>query len=52
MFGYIFAHEAHHRGQIIMLAHQRGFRLPNNAAYGIWFWDNLWKQYGFASRPR
>lgn len=52
MFNYMFAHEAHHRGQIIMLAHQLGYRLPTPAAYGIWFWDKLWKQQGFSHRPR
>jgi uncharacterized damage-inducible protein DinB len=52
MFSYMFSHEAHHRGQIIMLAHQLGYRLPNDAAYGVWFWDKLWKQHGFAARPR
>jgi uncharacterized damage-inducible protein DinB len=52
MFGYMFAHEAHHRGQVIMLAHQLGYRLPDKAAFGIWFWDKLWKQCGFATRPR
>jgi len=52
MFGYMFSHEVHHRGQIIMLAHQLGYRLPIPGAYGIWFWDKLWKQRGFAGRPR
>lgn len=52
MFAYMFAHEAHHRGQILMLAHQLGCPLPDNAAYGIWQWDKLWKEHGFASRPR
>jgi len=51
MFGYMFSHEAHHRGQIVMLAYQLGYRLPNRAAYGIWFWNKLWKQQGFAGRP-
>lgn len=46
MFAYMFAHEAHHRGQIIMLAHQLGYRLPDEAAYGIWQWDKLWKRAG------
>ena len=46
MFAYMFAHEAHHRGQIIMLAHQLGYRLPDEAAYGIWHWNKLWKQAG------
>ena len=27
MFGYMFAHDAHHRGQIILLARELGFRL-------------------------
>ena len=52
MFGYMFSHEAHHRGQIIMLAHQLGHRLPDPAAYGSWQWDKLWKQHGFSTRPR
>jgi uncharacterized damage-inducible protein DinB len=52
MFGYMFAHEAHHRGQIIMLAHQLGYRLPDNAAYGIWHWHKLWKRCGLPGRPR
>src|SRR5215470_15922317 len=51
MFTYMVSHEAHHRGQVCMLAHQLGFRLPIKAAYGIWFWEKLWKQCGFAG-PR
>jgi uncharacterized damage-inducible protein DinB len=52
MFAYMFSHEAHHRGQILLLAHQVGYRLPDHAAYGIWHWDKLWKQHGFPNRPR
>jgi uncharacterized damage-inducible protein DinB len=58
MFTYMFAHEAHHRGQIIMLAHQLGYRLQDKvfgqipAAYGIWQWDKLWRQAGLTTRPR
>jgi len=58
MFTYMFSHEAHHRGQIIMLAHQLGYRLKENvfgkipAAYGIWQWNQLWKQAGLTTRPR
>jgi uncharacterized damage-inducible protein DinB len=51
MFAYMFAHEAHHRGQIIMLAHQLGYRLPVASASGVWWWDKLWKQAGIP-RPR
>jgi len=50
MFCYMFLHEAHHRGQILMLAHQLGYRLPAAARGGVWWWDKLWKQR--ASRPR
>jgi uncharacterized damage-inducible protein DinB len=52
MFAYMFSHEAHHRGQILQLAHQFGYRLPDQAAYGIWHWEKLWKQHGFRHRPR
>lgn len=48
MFAYMIMHEAHHRGQVCMLAHQLGFRLPDKAAgYGIWGWEKLWKECGF-----
>jgi len=52
MFAYMFAHEAHHRGQIIMLARQLGFPLTDDAAYGMWRWEKLWKQSGFTTHPR
>jgi len=54
MFAYMFAHEAHHRGQIIALAHQLGlgYRLPEGVANGIWRWDDLWEQLGFTPGPR
>jgi uncharacterized damage-inducible protein DinB len=50
MFVYMYSHEAHHRGQILMLAHQLGYRLPDEAAYGSWQWNKLWKQAGLARR--
>jgi len=52
MFCYMFSHEAHHRGQICMLAHQLGYRLPVEAWAGIWWWDKLWKKAGLGTRPR
>jgi uncharacterized damage-inducible protein DinB len=52
MFCYMFSHEAHHRGQILMLAHQLGYRLPVKAWAGIWWWQKLRKQIGMPSRPK
>lgn len=52
MFCYMFAHEAHHRGQIVMLARQLGYQLPAAARGGIWWWDKLWKQHNGSARPR
>ena len=52
MWAYMFSHEAHHRGQIIQLAHQLGYRLPPQAWGGIWNWNKLWKQAGLTTRPR
>jgi uncharacterized damage-inducible protein DinB len=51
MFGYMIMHEAHHRGQICMLAHQMGYPLPDKAGYQMWVWEKLWKECGFAG-PR
>ena len=52
MFAYMIAHEAHHRGQVCMLAHQSGFKLPDHATAEMWGWEKLWKQCGFAWLPR
>ena len=35
---YFAAHEAHHRGQLIMVARQLGHRLPRAVAGGVWQW--------------
>ena len=35
---YFVAHEAHHRGQIIMVARQTGHRLPASIVDGLWQW--------------
>jgi uncharacterized damage-inducible protein DinB len=47
MFAYMITHDAHHRGQACMLAHQLGYPLPGKAGYGLWMWEKLWKECGF-----
>jgi|SRR5215472_109248 len=38
--GYLIAHDAHHRGQIAMLARQLGHPLPQKAVFGMWEWGS------------
>jgi len=51
MLCYMLAHEAHHRGQVCMLAHQLGFPLPIGVTSGIWNWEKLWKDCGAPGGP-
>jgi uncharacterized damage-inducible protein DinB len=51
MLCYMLSHEAHHRGQVCMLAHQLGFPLPKGVASGLWNWEKLWKECGSAGGP-
>jgi uncharacterized damage-inducible protein DinB len=51
MLCYMLAHEAHHRGQVGMLAHQLGFSLPTEVDSGLWNWEKLWKQCGWQDGP-
>ena len=46
MLCYMLSHEAHHRGQVCMLAHQLGFRLPSKITADIWNWEKLWNDRG------
>jgi uncharacterized damage-inducible protein DinB len=48
MLCYMLAHEAHHRGQVCMLAHQMGFKLPVGVTAGIWNWEKIWKECAWA----
>jgi uncharacterized damage-inducible protein DinB len=51
MLCYMLSHEAHHRGQVCLLAHQLGFPLPTKVTSGIWNWEKLWKECGSPSGP-
>jgi uncharacterized damage-inducible protein DinB len=43
MLSYMLTHEAHHRGQICMVAHQLGAPLPGKLTARLWNWDQLAK---------
>jgi uncharacterized damage-inducible protein DinB len=51
MLCYMLSHEAHHRGQVCMLAHQLGFPLPAAVVSGMWNWEKLWKECGSPRGP-
>jgi hypothetical protein len=42
---YFVAHEAHHRGQLIMLAKQLGHPLPSAVMNGLWQWNNRQREW-------
>ena len=42
-FAYLIAHDAHHRGQVCMLARQVGRPLPQKAMFGMWEWGTRGK---------
>jgi uncharacterized damage-inducible protein DinB len=39
-FAYLVAHDAHHRGQITMLARQSGYPISQKAMFGMWEWGS------------
>jgi uncharacterized damage-inducible protein DinB len=41
VLAYFVAHEAHHRGQVVMAARQLGLRLPRGVTDGLWQWARL-----------
>lgn len=45
-FGYMMTHDAHHRGQVVMLARQLGQAVPAQAAFGLWDWNKRAKEIG------
>jgi len=44
--GYLLAHDAHHRGQISMLARQVGHPVPPKVGFGLWELGALWRDCG------
>lgn len=36
--GYLIAHEAHHRGQIMLILKMNGYPVDKKIAYGMWEW--------------
>lgn len=51
MLCYMLSHEAHHRGQVCMMAHQLGFPLSAAVTAGLWNWEKLWKECGSPRGP-
>ena len=41
LHSYLIAHEAHHRGNIVLTLKQCGYKLPKSLTYGIWDWNKI-----------
>ena len=43
-FGYLIAHDAHHRGQIASLSRRLGMPISQSAGFGMWEWGSRAKE--------
>lgn len=43
---YAVSHEAHHRGQVLLMARELGQRLPREVVAGLWQWSSRRKEAG------
>ncbi|MBI3791628.1 MAG: DinB family protein [Gemmatimonadetes bacterium] len=50
VLAYFVAHEAHHRGQLVMVARQAGHRMPRAVVGDLWQWTRLARQEPTARR--
>jgi uncharacterized damage-inducible protein DinB len=50
VLGYFVAHEAHHRGQIVLTGRALGYRLPRDVTEGLWQWNKRSAEAGVAPR--
>ncbi|HKR03883.1 MAG TPA: DinB family protein [Bacteroidia bacterium] len=41
LMGYFIAHDAHHRGSILLTLKQCGHKVDQQTQYGIWEWDKM-----------